>query len=284
MASLASNSATPAPADTGIKPVHDETRAPSGQEHKGWATVMNRLRTFSPEEIARRQQELSHQLRANGIAYSAASLNQVETRPWPLDLIPQVIEPGDWQRLRDGLDQRARLKKALLADLYGEQRVLLDGILPAPLVQAHAGYLRAARQLPGSGELPLYSVDVSRSPSGNWYVVDDRCQAPDGIGYTLENRLVLSHVLPGLFREAHVLRVAGWFRALQSYLSGVIDTDARCVMLAYGAAHPHFFEHVYLAKYLGYTLVEINDLTVRNERVWLKTVDGLQRAAWRRAD
>ncbi len=257
--------------------IHDETLTPGGQQNKGWAKVMNRLHAFSAEEIARRQQQLSHQLRANGIAYSAANLNQVETRPWPLDLIPQVIEPADWQNLRDGLEQRGRLKKALLADLYGEQRVLLDGVLPASLVQAHAGYLRAARQLPGSNELPLYSVDVSRSPSGDWYVVDDRCQAPDGIGYTVENRLVLSHVLPGLFREARVQRVAGWFRGLQAYLSGVIDTDARCVMLAYGASHPHYFEYVYLAKYLGYTLVEISDLTVRNERVWLKTVDGLQR-------
>lgn len=263
--------------DHTLDAVHDETRAADGSVLPGWRRVLSRLSTYSPEQITHSQQEINRQLRANGVAYSAITQQRVESRPWQLDLIPQVLEADDWQTLSRGLLQRARLKQALLHDLYGEQQVLTHGVVPPSLVYAHKGFLRSAQHLPGMHRLPLIGVDVSRSPSGDWYVVDDICQAPDGIGYTLENRLVLSRVLPDLFRESRVQRVVGYFRALQRTLTEVIDRDARCVMLGYGASNAHYFEYAYLAKYLGYTLVEINDLTVRGERVWLKTVAGLQR-------
>ena len=131
--------------------------------------------------------------------------------------------------------------------------------------------------MPGIDELPFFGIDVSRSPSGDWHVVDDICQVPGGLGYALENRIVLSRILPGLFRQITVARLASYFRSLQSHLAQSTTGDERCVLLAYGSNHPYYFEFAYLAKYLGYTLVELSDLTVRDERVYLKTVAGLQR-------
>lgn len=256
---------------------HDETRSPLGVPLPGWRQVLARVDAFPELERQARQREIEHLLRANGAAYSPLVGAEATTRPWQLDLVPMVIESEDWQRLRDGLLQRARLKQALLADIYGEQSLLSAGIVPPAMVYAHRGYLRDARKLPGSGTLPLQSIDVSRSPSGDWYVVDDICQYPAGVGYALENRLVLSRVLPQLFRDCRVLRVAGYFRALQQRVVDAIDRDARCVLLGYDASHRHYFEFAWLAKYLGYTLVELGDLTVRAERVFLKTVAGLQR-------
>ena len=257
--------------------IHDETRFPDGSARPGWAPILERLEALTPAQIQQRQQEVSRQLRANGIAYGGVGPLRVDERPWQLDLIPQIVAADDWDVLSAGLIQRARLKQALFNDIYGEQRVLSEGVLPPALVFAHAGYLRSAQDLPGTTSLPLYSADVSRSPSGKWYVVDDMCQSPNGIGYTLENRLVLARLFPNLFRDCNVNRVVGYFKALQQLLTATIDINDRCVLLAYGAAHAHYLEHAYLAKYLGFTLVETHDLTVRNQRVWLKTVAGLQR-------
>ncbi len=255
----------------------DETKNRAGQIKPGWQPVLEQLTELENAQIERRQSEMSRQLRTNGIAYNTVSEKHVEDRPWQLDLIPLIIEPDDWATLSQGLIQRAQVKRLLLQDLYGEQRILREGVIPPGAVLAHEGFLRVAQQLPGVDELPMCSVDVSRSPSGEWHVVDDICQVPDGIGYALENRLVLSRAMPMVFRGQAVKRLAGYFRSLQNHIAQTTTGEERCVILAYGSTHPYYFEYAYLAKYLGYTLVEINDLTVRDERVYLKTVAGLQR-------
>ena len=257
---------------------HDETLAADGSPLAGWRHVLARVEAMPLPLRQTRQREIDRLLRLNGAAYNPfGEAEEEESRPWQLDLVPMVIENADWQTLRTGLLQRARLKQALLADIYGEQSLLASGIVPPAMVYAHRGYLRDARHLPGSERLPLASVDVSRSPSGQWYAVDDICQYPAGAGYALENRLVLSRVLPQLFRDCRVRRVAGYFRTLQQRVVDAMDRDARCVLLGYDASHRHYFEFAWLAKYLGYTLVELGDLTVRDERVYLRTVAGLQR-------
>ncbi len=256
---------------------YDETLTPDGRRRPGWGILLDRLDSFGDDGIARRQHEIDRQLRANGIGFSPQGPFTAEARPWQLDLVPMVFEPGDWAALSAGLLQRARLKQALLADIYGEQRLLAERVVPPALVYAHPAYLRDAVGIEASRHVPLYGCDVSRAPNGEWYVADDVCQYPEGLGYTLENRLVLSRVLPQTFRDCRVRRVANWFRALQSLVLDRMDRDARCVLLGHGPAHPHYFEVAWLAKYLGYTLVEIDDLTVRGERVFLKTVAGLQR-------
>lgn len=218
--------------------LHDETRAPDGSLHPNWKLVIDDMNSMTPEQVGRRQADIARQLRANGIAYSPLSDADESPRPWNLDLAPFVIEPDDWSSLHTALDQRARLKQAILADIYGSQQLLKSGILPPALVYAHRGYLRDAVNMSDSMELPLFGADVSRSPSGQWYVVDDICQYPAGIGYSLENRLVLSRTLPKLFRNTRVLRIATYFKDLQQHIAQLSDADGRCVILAPGPAHP----------------------------------------------
>lgn len=259
----------------------DETRARDGSPRPGWNVVLDWLGSLPADALSQRRHEIERQLRANGVGFSPGRMSDDgapgDARPWPLDIVPMVLEARDWTRLRAGLLQRARLMEALLADVYGEQRLLSERVLPPGLIYAHPGYLRDAVGIDACRQLPLYGIDVSRSPSGDWYVADDLCQFPEGLGYTLENRLVLSRVLPRLFRESQVQRLASYFRALQSIVFEQVELDARCVLLGHGPSHPHYFEVAWLAKYLGYTLVGTGDLTVRAERVYLKTVSGLQR-------
>ena len=252
--------ALPTPSPASARPARfDETRGPDGARRPGWGVVLDRLDAFGPEDVARRQHEIERQLRSNGVGFSPQGPFTADARPWQLDLVPMVVEPGDWAALSAGVLQRARLKRALLEDVYGEQRLLGDRVVPPALVYAHPAYLRDAVGIGASRRLPLYACDVSRAPNGEWYVADDVCQYPEGLGYTLENRLVLSRVLPQTFRDCRVRRVAGWFRALQALVLDGLGRDERCVLLGHGPAHPHHFEVAWLAKYLGYTLVEIGE-------------------------
>ncbi|MFK7892746.1 MAG: circularly permuted type 2 ATP-grasp protein [Granulosicoccus sp.] len=255
---------------------HDETRDMQGNLAPNWKMINNRLNQLTKTQIVSRQAEIARQLRANGIAYNPTPDETHSSRPWALDLAPFVIEPADWQKLQEALQQRARLKRALLRNIYSTQSLIRDGLLPAAMIYAHKGYLRDAVHSEQSIDLPLFSADVCRSPSGDWYIVDDICQYPAGVGYALENRLVLSRTIPNLFSQARVLRIAQYFRLLQEHIVDLTDSDDRCVILAHGPGHPHYFEFAFLAKYLGYTLVQTDDLTVRDNRVFLKTVAGLR--------
>lgn len=258
---------------------HDETRSVDGSLRPNWQGLIDALDAMQPGQIQRRQADIAKQLRANGIAYSPLSEADSSPRPWNLDLAPFLLEPTDWTALQAGLAQRAQLKQAMLSDIYGKQSLLREGLIPPAMVYAHRNYLRDAVKLDSEMTLPLYNADVSRSPSGDWYVVDDICQYPAGIGYALENRLVLSRTLPRLFRQSRVLRIASYFKSLQQYIAQLSEADGRCVMLAPGPSHPHYFEYAFLAKYLGYTLVQAGDLTIRNNLAFLKTVSGMQRVS-----
>lgn len=255
----------------------DESTDAHGNWREAWSPVLSSMGCFDPAQISSFQHELLRRYRENGLAFGSALRRQAGQRPWQLDLMPQMMASSDWETLETGLAQRARLKAALLKDLYGEQRVLREGIVPAKAVYAHKGFIESAVGMPVFDAMPLFTADVSRSPSGDWYVTNDVCQAPNGIGYALENRLVLSGMLASLYRQLRVRRVAEYFKHMRAVLFKQVDSNARCVILGYGATHHYHFEQAYLAKYLGYTLVQANDLTARGEHVWLKTVDGLQR-------
>jgi len=255
----------------------NESTDTAGKWHEPWSPVMTALHHFDAAQISSHQHELQRRYRDNGLAYGAVMRRKANHRPWSLDLLPQMMAGSDWQVLESGLQQRAKLKAALLKDLYGEQSVLREGIVPPEAIFAHNGFIEGAVGASYFETMPLFSADVSRSPSGDWYVCDDICQAPNGLGHTIENRLILSGVLSGLYRHSQIRRVAEFFKHMRTVLFKDMDNDARCVILGYGASHHYHFEQAYLSRYLGYTLVQINDLTVRGKNVWLKTVDGLQR-------
>ena len=259
---------------------YDETLHADGTMLPGWQSLLNYVEGLSPEQRLQRERSIVRQMRANGLAYDPENLLADSSRPWELDLVPMLFDQASWDDLSNGLQQRARLKQALYRDIYGEQTLLKNGVIPPSMLYSHHSYLRdlvdADALKPNTDLLPMFSCDVSRSPSGNWLVVDDVCQYPAGIGYALENRVVLSRVLHGNFKEYRVRRIVTYFRQLQKQIQGKDSVTSRCVLLSYPPSHPHYFEFAWLAKYLGYPLVETADLTVRDDHVFIKTITGLQ--------
>ena len=175
---------------------YDESLQADGTMLPGWQSLLNYVQGLSLEQRQQRERNIIRQMRANGLAYDPENLLADSGRPWELDLVPMLFEQASWDDLTNGLNQRARLKQALYRDIYGKQTLLKNGIIPPSMLYSHRGYLRdlvdADALQPNTQALPMYSCDVSRTPSGSWVVVDDICQYPAGIGYALENRVVLS--------------------------------------------------------------------------------------------
>lgn len=221
----------------------------------------------------------------NGVTYHAYADPQGVERPWPLDPVPLLLPAAEWRQISAGLRQRARLMDRVLADLYGEQRLIADGVLPPNLVLGDPGFLRACHGLIQSpaARLTLFAADLVRDPSGQWRVFASRTQSPTGTGYALENRLVLSQTQADSFRNCNVERLGPFFEMLRQTLASLAPTRSapdgspRMALLTPGPYNEAYFEHAYLARHLGLVLVEGADLTVRDQAVFLKTLGGLER-------
>jgi uncharacterized circularly permuted ATP-grasp superfamily protein/uncharacterized alpha-E superfamily protein len=258
----------------------DELRHATGEPRGDWERLLAALDALGRDELQRRWREGARLIRENGVTYNVYGDPRGIDRPWQLDPIPLLLAEAEWNAIEAAVVQRARLLDRILGDLYGPQRLLKEGLLPPELVFANPGYLRPCRGLPAASRgrrLHVTAVDLARSPDGRWWVLADRTQAPSGAGYALENRLVLSRIMPELLRAFPVERLTGWLRALRLGLSGLSPSgDAeRVVVLTPGPYNETYFEHAYLARSLGFPLVEGGDLLVREERVFLKTLDGL---------
>lgn len=263
----------------------------SGAVRAHWQRLFDQLQRSTPAQLIQRQALLARQIQENGVTYNVYADPKGADRPWELDLLPHVIAADEWQRLSAGIAQRARLLNAVLADLYGPQRLISAGLLPAELVFGHNNFLWPCQHVttPEQTFLHLYAVDLARTPDGRWWVTADRTQAPSGAGYALENRTIVSRAFPELYRDLKVQHLAGFFRTLQETLArqAPCDDDAPLVvLLTPGRFNESYFEHLYLARQLGYPLVEGGDLTVRDATVYLKTLSGLRRvhAIMRRLD
>ncbi len=258
---------------------YDESSSDGVTPRPHWAHLMETLREIGPEELGQRWARASRRVRENGITYNVYGDPQGANRPWHIDIVPLLIPAEEWRYIEAGVVQRARLLNCLLEDLYGEQKLLTEGHFPAALLYANPAFLRplVGVKVPPHTYLHMMAVDLARSPDGQWWVLADRTQAPSGSGYALENRTIVSDVLPELFRTSNVRRLAHFFRAQRDTLTALCEREnPRIVLLTPGPHNETYFEHAYLAKYLGFTLVEGADLTVRNRHVYLKTVDGLE--------
>ena len=259
----------------------DEMMDHQGRVRAHWRPFLTMLAALGPEEVSRRFAAADRHLRDSGVFYRVYEDPAGATRPWPLSHVPLLIEASEWQELQTGLIQRAELLEAILKDIYGPADLVRDGRLPAAVVAGNPEFLRSLVGIEPSGgaHLRFYGVDVGRSPDGRWWVLGDRTQAPSGAGYALENRLALSRAMPDIYRELRVERVAPFFQALQADLSALSRRDDSPVcVLTPGPLNETYFEHAYLARYLGFLLVEGEDLTVRDDGVFLRTVSGLKRA------
>lgn len=247
-----------------------------------WVQFMEHLEESGTDVLKSRAAQLERGIQQNGVTYNVYADPRGVSRPWSLDLLPLILPADEWQGIASAIAQRATLLNALLADLYGPQTTLSEGLLPPELVFGQKRFLWPCHGIrPAGGNfLHLYAADLARSPDGRWWVIADRTQAPSGAGYALENRLLVSRAFPDLFRDMQVRTLARFFRDLQSSLASQAPTNGEpplTVLLTPGPFNETYFEHVYLARYLGFPLVEGQDLTVRNDTVYLKTVSGLER-------
>ena len=258
---------------------YEESSADGVTPRPHWAHLMRSLQQLGPEELGHRWARAERRIRENGITYNIYGDPQGANRPWQTDVVPLLIPAEEWRYLEAGVIQRAELMSRLLQDLYGPQQLLKDGHFPAALLYANPAFLRpmVGVEVPAHSYLHMVAVDLARSPDGQWWVLADRTQAPSGSGYALENRTIVSDLLPELFSESNVLRLAPFFRAQRDALAGMTTVpNPRIVLLTPGPHNETYFEQSYLAKYLSFTLVEGADLTVRDRHVYLKTVDGLE--------
>ncbi len=246
-----------------------------------WANFFDLLGEEGLGDLDRRMASLRRQIRDNGVTYNVyAEESGGVQRPWSVDLFPLILSPETWRRIETGVLQRVRVMDHVMADVYGPQRLLASGLLPAALVHGHPGYLRDMQgvQPAGGTFLHIAAFDLARGPDGLWWVVSQRTQAPSGLGYLLENRLAISRQFPEAFESMQVQRLAATYSALVESLkrSSPAGADALIALLTPGPYNETYFEHAYLARYLGLTLVEGSDLTVRGERLYLKTLEGLK--------
>ncbi len=262
--------------------VWDEMLAADGSVNPSWSHVASWLGGLTPEQAAATNAEILRLLRENGVTYSVHGAPDGEHRAWQIDAVPWVVSEQDWKTIEAGLIQRAELLDHILTDLHGEQRLISEGWLPPELIHAHRGYLRPCHgmQLVSKRQLVLYAADLARGPDGRMWIVNDRTQAPSGSGYVVENRGVMTRAMSRLFHRTGVRRIAGFFRTLRETLESFPTAsgarEPRVVILTPGPQNETYFEHAFLASYLGYSLVQGDDLTVRDARVWLRSLGGLE--------
>ena len=267
----------------------DELRDISGDVKPHWRAFARTLTGLAPGEFDRRQRAARATVQDNGVTYNVYDDRGGQARPWQLDIVPLILSAEDWAHIEAAVIQRATLADLLLRDVYGPQRLVREGILPPHLVTGHPQFLR-----PLCGSHPvqdvhvhLYAADLARAADGSWKVMASRADAPGGLGYALENRLVVAQTFPDSFSDMQVARLAAFFNAYKENVMSLGGSRRdRAVLLTPGPYNEAYFEHVYLAHYLGLTLVQGDDLAVRDGQVFIKTLTGLERVAaiFRRVD
>ncbi len=258
----------------------DEVYDAQGEVRPSWQYVMESLSGLGVQALRDRCAKARRILRDDGATYNVYSDHfRKQGSIWGLDLVPSVISSEEWGTIESGLLERAELFNLLLKDLYGPRDLIKHGVLPPELIYSHPGFIRSCYGIhtPGNHELILHAVDMVRGPDGKMCVLTDRTQAPSGAGYALENRTVMSRVLPSLFRDSHVHRLALFFQRLRAKLLSLsLNSDnPQVVVLTPGAHNETYFEHAYIANYLGFPLVQSSDLVVRNGSVWMRSLTGL---------
>lgn len=260
--------------------LYDEMLQADGGIRPAWSKMVRSLNQDGAVGLGRRSDQTRHLLRENGVTYNVYGASKDLERPWELDPIPLMMPVAEWQVLGDAIQQRARLLNKILADVYGTQDLMRAGVFPPNVLFEHPGYLLPCVKIapPEGIFLHWYAAQLARDAHGNWITLGDRSQGPSGAGYAVENRIIVSRTLPEEFQNLNVVRLASYFMALQNTLASLAHShreNPRVVLLSPGPRSSRYFEDVYLARYLGYTLVEGGDLTVRGDGVYLKTLGGL---------
>jgi uncharacterized circularly permuted ATP-grasp superfamily protein/uncharacterized alpha-E superfamily protein len=272
------------PLGLGYSPVEgmfDELVSPEGDVRPGWGEIADFLAGLSTDEWARRWQQGQQALREQGVTYNVYSDTDNDAPAWRMDPVPLVVTGQEWTALSTALKQRADLLDLVLRDLLGHQTLLRDNHLPPSLISGHPGHFLSCVDpvMAGRPCLHFYGADLARAPDGQWRVMMDRTEAPSGFGYALANRQILERVFPELLRSVGVRRVSAFYRDMRAGLQAAVagrKAEPRIVLLTPGYRNEAYFEHAFMARHLGCTLAEADDLTVRGGHVYLKTLEGLQ--------
>ncbi|MGB1091130.1 MAG: circularly permuted type 2 ATP-grasp protein [Oceanobacter sp.] len=259
----------------------DETLSSDGQTKPHWDYLLDSLNELGLNAFRQRQAKALRILRDDGATYNIYDESKQPGHVWNMDLVPLAISSDEWREVEAGLLERAELFNLLLRDIYGPRDLIRQGVIPPEALFCHRGFLRACQgvRIPGEHDLILHSVDLIRGEDGRMMALGDRTQSPSGAGYSLENRSVMSRVFPSLFRDSHVHRLSVFFQRMRAKLTSLAPnhTNPRVAVLTPGAHNETYFEHAYLANYLGFYLVQSDDLVVRNGFLWMKSLDGLSR-------
>jgi uncharacterized circularly permuted ATP-grasp superfamily protein/uncharacterized alpha-E superfamily protein len=269
--------------------VPDEMVDAAGRLRPVWTEFIAAVDKLGPVELNRRFARADQYLRDAGVYYRVYDKVGANEREWPLAHVPLLIDEAEWATISAGLMQRADLFEAILADIYGPGRLISEGLLPPGLIAASPEYLRPlAGTVPAGGHfLHFCAFELGRGPDGGWWVLGDRTQAPSGAGFALENRVATTRALSDIYGDMHVHRLAGFFRRFRDALiESVDDPEGRVAILTPGPLNETYYEHAYIARYLGIMLLEGEDLTVSDGRLMVRTVAGLRPISvlWRRLD
>ncbi|WP_158849787.1 circularly permuted type 2 ATP-grasp protein [Algibacter sp. L1A34] len=260
---------------------YDEVLKSNNKINPNWDNLLSNLTKAGPEELISRQKEINWLMDENGVTYNVYNDPKGLHRAWDLSVIPFLIHDKEWQTIEKGLIQRAELLNLILKDIYGKRELIKNGIVPQEVLFAHRGFLRQCDQIQynTSKNLLIHATDLARGPDGRMWVVNDRTEAPSGLGYALENRFALNKAAPNLFSGINVKQPSGFF---QDYNQMLIDAapknvaNPNIVILTSGPHNETYFEHAYMSSFLGYSLVKGNDLVVRNGKVWMKSLKELK--------
>lgn len=262
-----------------IQGIPDELIDPTGRPRGDWLSFLGDFAEYPEAEFKSRFDLATRHIRDTGVSYRI--YGEENERSWPLNPLPLILSQREWAQIAEGVEQRANLIEAVLQDIYGDASLVAEGALPAAAVTGSVDFLAAMRGVkpPGGRYLQVYAADLGRGPDGRWWVLDDRTQGPSGAGYALENRLVLSRAYPNLYNAMNVERLAPFFDGFRRGLAAAADrVDPRICLLTPGPFSETYFEQAHLARYLGFLLVEGDDLIARDGKAYVRTIAGLKRA------
>ena len=261
---------------------YDEMFTPDLSVKEDWQELLENFKRIGIDGLSQRQNDINWLLEENGVTYNVYNDPNGLNRPWNLNVVPFILQPKEWQQIEKGLKQRANLLDLVLKDIYGERKLIKEGIVPHEVIYGHRGFLRQCDKINYKIDkhLLLYAADLARGSDGRMWVVNDRSQAPSGMGYALENRATANRVLADVFADMNIKRLSEFFKEFNELLLEVSPEkieNPNIVILTPGSHNETYFEHAYLASFLGYPLVQGNDLVVRDGFLFMKSLKGLKR-------